>query len=152
MTLSEQERKALAALADVLIPAGADLPSASAADVAGKWLDQVLAACPDLAAGLRELLHKTAGQEPGAAVAALRATDTAAFSVLAEVVAGAYFLNPDVRRAIGYSGQTARPIDPRPDYMEDGLLESVIRRGPIYRPTPAPTDAPGPGPGAGRHR
>jgi len=22
------------------------------------------------------------------------------------------------------------------DYMEDGLLESVIKRGPIYRPTP----------------
>ena len=26
--------------------------------------------------------------------------------------------------------------DPRPDFMEDGLLESVIKRGPIYRPTP----------------
>ena len=69
-------------------------------------------------------------------MAALRAGDPAAFGVLAEIVPGAYFLNPEVQRAIGYAGQTPRSIDPRPDYMEDGLLESVIRRGPIYRPTP----------------
>jgi len=27
------------------------------------------------------------------------------------------------------------PVDP-PDYERDGLLASVIERGPIYRPTP----------------
>ena len=45
---------------------------------------------------------------------------------------------PDLRsqQAIGYAGQGPWLMDPRPDYMEDGLLESVIRRGPIYRPTP----------------
>jgi hypothetical protein len=32
--------------------------------------------------------------------------------------------------------QTPQPIPTEPDYMEDGLLESVIGRGPIYRPTP----------------
>jgi hypothetical protein len=53
-------------------------------------------------------------------------------------VPGAYFLNPDVRRAIGYEGQTGRAIDPHPDYLDDGLLDAVIARGPIYRPTPAP--------------
>ena len=46
------------------------------------------------------------------------------------------FMNPDVRRAVGYAGQGAAPIDPRVDYMEDGLLESVIKRGPVDRPTP----------------
>ena len=56
--------------------------------------------------------------------------------ILTEVVTAAYFMNPDVRRALGYTGQGPTPLDPRVDYMEDGLLESVIKRGPIYRPTP----------------
>jgi hypothetical protein len=56
--------------------------------------------------------------------------------VFGEVVAGAYFMNPQVRQAIGYHGQTPLPIPPDADYLADGLLESVIRRGPIYRPTP----------------
>jgi len=53
-------------------------------------------------------------------------------------VAGAYFLNPEVRQAVGYPGQQAAPIVPEdpPDYEQDGLLASVIARGLIYRPTP----------------
>jgi hypothetical protein len=53
-------------------------------------------------------------------------------------VAGAYFLNPEVRKAVGYGGQLQVAIvaeDP-PDYEQDGLLASVVARGPIYRPTP----------------
>ena len=58
--------------------------------------------------------------------------------MLTAVVPGAYFLNPAMREAIGYPGVEARPIDPDapPDYLEDGLLDSVIARGPVYRPTP----------------
>jgi hypothetical protein len=135
MNFDQQDRHLLAALADVLIPAAESMPSASQADVAGRGLDQVLTARPDLAAGLRDVLGKASGREPAQFVADLRANDAAAFGVLAEIVPGAYFMNPEVRQAIGYTGQGPRPIDPRPDYMEDGLLESVIRRGPIYRPT-----------------
>ena len=133
---NQDERAIFAALADVLIPAGEGMPSASQADVAGQWLDEVLAARPDLAEGLRDVLRKTAGREPQRAVEELRKGDPAAFGVLAETVPGAYFMNPKVREAIGYAGQDARPIDPRPDYLDDGLLESVIARGPIYRQTP----------------
>ena len=47
----------------------------------------------------------------------------------------AYFLNPAMREAIGYPGLEARPIDPdaAPDYLADGLLDSVVARGPVYR-------------------
>lgn len=136
MIFDPGERARLAELADTLIPAGKGVLSASQADVAGRWLNAVLTARPDLANGLRNVLGKAGDRPADEAVADLRATDPAAFDVLAEVVCGAYFMNPDVRRAIGYDGQGPRPIDPRCDYMEDGLLESVIRRGPIYRPTP----------------
>jgi hypothetical protein len=129
-------RAVLAGLADVLIPAGDGMPAASAAGVAGQGLDQVLAAVPGLAASLADVLARAAGREPAEVVASLARTDPAGHGVLTEVVTAAYFMNADVRRAVGYAGQGPSPLDPRVDYMEDGLLESVIKRGPIYRPTP----------------
>jgi hypothetical protein len=133
MSFTQIERELLSSLADVLIPAGDGHPSASAADVAGAGLDQVLATCPEVSTGLREVLRKAEGRTAADVVAHLRAHDAAAFGVLAEFAAGAYFMNLQVREAIGYGGQTARAIDPAPDYLD--LLESVVRRGPIYRKT-----------------
>lgn len=136
MNIDNDDRLVLAGLADVLIPAGGDMPSASQAAAVGHWLDQVLIARPDLKNGLADVLSTARGRDPQEVIANLRANDASTFEALAELVAGAYFMNPDVQYAIGYNGQGPRPIDPRPDYMEDGLLESVIQRGPIYRPTP----------------
>ena len=136
MSLNDDQRAAFAALADVLIPAAQGLPSASQAGAAGEWLDHVLAARPDLAAGLATLLEKSRGPDAKEAVDTLQASEPAAFGVLAEIVPAAYFMNPDVRQAIGYAGQGPQAIDPHPDYLDDGLLESVVSRGPIYRPTP----------------
>ncbi|MGD9854717.1 MAG: hypothetical protein AB7U20_07170 [Planctomycetaceae bacterium] len=140
MNFDQPERALLAGLADVLIPAGDGMPSASRAAAAGKWLDAVLTARPDLADGLKNVLAKARDHDPADIVSELCANDPAAFELLAEVVSGAYFMNPDVQRALGYAGQSPQPIDPRVDYMEDGLLESVIRRGPIFRPTPQSAD------------
>jgi hypothetical protein len=130
------QRAVLAGLADVLIPAGDGMPSASAADVAGEGLNQVLAAVPSLGLSLADVLAGAKGREPAEVVARLARTDPAAHGILTEVVTAAYFMNPDVCKAVGYTGQGPSSLDPRVDYMEDGLLESVIKRGPIYRPTP----------------
>jgi hypothetical protein len=137
MNFDPSERDVLARLADVLIPSAEGMPSASQAGVAGLGLDQILAARPDLAKGLKEVLTRAAQREPHEAIAQLQAGDSALFGVLAEVVPGAYFMNPDVRQAIGYVGQSPRPIDPHPDYMDDGLLDAVVKRGPIYRSPPS---------------
>jgi hypothetical protein len=136
LNFDANERAVLAALADVLIPAGEGFPSASDAGVAGEGLDHVLAFRPDLAAGLKKLLASAHGRPPSELVAELQRNDPAAFGLLAELVPGAYFLNRQVRARLGYEGQNSRPIDPRPDYLDEGLLQSVIDRGPIYRPTP----------------
>jgi hypothetical protein len=130
------DRAVLADLADVLIPAGDGFPSASEAGVAADGLDRVLAARPDLASGLLRVLAAARGRDPAAAVAELRQRDPDGFAVLAELVPGAYFMDERVRAALGYAGQTPRAIDPRQDYLDGGLLQSVIDRGPIYRPTP----------------
>jgi hypothetical protein len=137
MSFDQTERALLGRLADVLIPASDAMLSASAAGVAQQGLDRVLTARPDLAEGIRDLLGKVQGRDPAEAVTDLQQNDRATFNVLAEVAAGAYFMNPEVRQAVGYHGQGPLPIDQRPDYLEAGLLESVIRRGPIYRPTPS---------------
>jgi hypothetical protein len=129
-------RAVLACLADVLIPAGDGMPAASAAAVAEEGLNQVLAAVPSLGAPLADVLAGARGREPAEVVANLARTDPAAYGILTEVVTAAYFMNPEVRKAVGYTGQGPTPIDPRVDYMEDGLLESVIKRGAIYRATP----------------
>ena len=136
MTFDANDREALAALADLLIPDGEGFPSASEAGVSGDGLDQVLSFRPDLAAGLKQVLDSARGQPAEDFLSALRKNDPVSFGLLAELVPGAYFLNPQVRAKLGYHGQSPRPIDPRPDYLDDGLLQSVIDRGPVYRPTP----------------
>ena len=136
MSFDPSQRAVLADLADVLIPAGDGMPSASAAAVAEEGLNQVLAAVPSLGASLADVLARAKGREAAEVVTSLARTDPAAYGILTEVVTAAYFMNPNVRQAVGYTGQGPTPLDPRVDYMEDGLLESVIKRGPIYRPTP----------------
>jgi hypothetical protein len=122
-------------LADALIPAGAGAPSASEAGAVGEWLDAVLAARPDLAVPLGGVAAATAGMEPAEAIAALPERDPAAWAAFSTAIPAAYFMNPDVRRRLGYPGQQAVPIDPDapPDYAD--LLDSVRERPPVYRPT-----------------
>ena len=136
MTFDADQRASLAALADVLIPAGDGFLSASEAGVAAEGLDQVISCQPGIAAGLMNVLENSKARPPAQVVADLQKNDHADFGVLAELVAGAYFLNPLVRARLGYTGQGPHPIDPHPDYLDDGLLQSVLSRGPIYRPTP----------------
>jgi hypothetical protein len=133
--MNQAQRAQLGAIADELIPAGSGMPSASEAGVAGRYLDEVLAARPDLAEPLEAALASVEGRDDP--IAALRA-DAGAWGVITAVVPAAYFLNPEMRAAIGYPGLEARPIDPdaAPDYLDDGLLDSVVARGPVYRPTP----------------
>ena len=132
-------RAVFAGLADVLIPGEDGMPSAGEVALERGALDAVLAVRPDVMADLARLLEAARGTDPVAEVARLRAEAEAAFQLLTTVVAGGYFLDEDVRAAIGYRGQEAMPIEPMdpPDYERDGLLASVVERGPIYRPTPA---------------
>ena len=135
--LTEEHRSLLAGLADVLIPAGGGMPSASEAGATGQYLDEVLAVRPDFGAPLVTLLDSVRDMAPAAAIARVKNDDADGWTVLTAIVPGAYFLNPAMREALGYPGLEARPIDPdAEDWLEDGLLESVASRGPVYRPTP----------------
>jgi choline dehydrogenase-like flavoprotein len=120
----------LAALADALIPAAGELPSASEADPSGKWLDRALAARPDLATGFERAL----GADD---VEALADEDPEAFEALALIVSGAYYMNLKVRKRIGYPGQKSSPPYPdEADYYLEGLLPERETRLPERNPVP----------------
>ena len=136
MNFDNNERATLGQLADVLIPAGEGFSAASDAGVATRGLDEVLCCRPELFEPLKSLIASARGREPREFLDDLKCSDPLVFGLFADFVGGAYFLNASVREKLGYGGQTSRPIDPRPDYLDDGLLQSVIDRGPIYRATP----------------
>jgi hypothetical protein len=138
-TLFDAEaRGRLAALADALIPAGRGMPSASEAGVAGEWLDAIVAAEPGFGPALAAVLAAADVSDPAGELRRIETTDPEGWGTLTTVVAGAYFLNPAIAEAVGYPGRRAIPVDAvtEPDWLEDGLLDSVKARGTIYRPTP----------------
>lgn len=136
--LSVNQRQRLAGLADRLIAGGAGLPSASAADVHGMWIDRALAARPDLLPIVLEVIDEKGG--PGDVLDGLCERDRPKFNAFAFAISGAYLINPQIRQLLGFPGPIPAKNPAFPDeaqsYLEDGLLDPVINRGPIYRRTP----------------
>jgi hypothetical protein len=140
MTVDGALRERLARLADGLIPGVDGMPAPSSLDIGGQQLDAVLASRPDLAADLRRALEGAVGVDrPIEWVDDLRAADPAAYDAFVAAVVAGYYLHPEVKRRLGYPGQVGEPVsvDTYPDYVDEGLLERVYERGPIYRPTPS---------------
>jgi hypothetical protein len=136
--LDDAQRTCLAALADALIPGGSGLPSASAAEVHGQWIDRTLAARPELADAVLAVID--AVPAPVAGVEWLAELDHSLADRFTFAVAGAYFMNPVVRRALGYPGTAPRPLLAAPDeaefYLDDDVLGPVIARGHVFRQPP----------------
>jgi hypothetical protein len=127
------DRETLAALADVLIPAAAGMPSASEAGATGPLLDEVLRVRGDLEEPLATLTAAAANKDPRAEVDRLKADEPELFEALTTAIAGGYFMSDDVRERLGYPGQQALQLE---DDHDPALLQPVIDRGPIFRPTP----------------
>ena len=68
----------------------------------------------------------------------LAATDPEGFAALMVLVLGGYYVSAEVRKLLHYAGQEALRIDigELPDYIEEGLLDEVVDRGPIFRQVP----------------
>jgi hypothetical protein len=133
-------RERLRRFADELIPAAHDMPAAGEVGVAGRQLDRVLTARPDLAEPLARALAEADPADRDGSLARLLERDREAHDALLLVVAGGYYIDPGVRRRIGYTGQ--QPVEVRPEiipnYVEEGLIEPLLERGPVYRPVDEP--------------
>jgi hypothetical protein len=138
MTLGESDRAVFAAIADIIVPAWERMPAASAVGVHTDLLDTVLRARPDLADGVHQAIEHCRDREPSEAVNSLYRENRAAFDTFTLAVTGGYYMADKVRVLLGYPGQESPEYDPyeTAQYLTDGILERVTRRGSIYRPTP----------------
>ena len=137
--LEEPLRRRFAELADALIPGADGMPAPSSIGIGAQQLDVVLSSRPDLADGLRRALASSYDErDPIGWVETLAGLDPPAYEALVTAVVAGYYMHADVKRRLGYPGQTGQAVrgDAFPDYLTDGLLERVYERGPIYRPTP----------------
>ena len=133
-TLTDAERATLAAIADRLIPAAHGMPSAADV-VTDERLRFVLNARPDLAAPLHAALRPDLGDDQGARLEALGRDDPAALGALHLVIVAGYYTDRTVRELIGYPGQMALSLRSweLPDYIDEGLIDAVLARGPVWR-------------------
>jgi hypothetical protein len=140
--VTDELRDRLRAFADLLIPAAHDMPAASEVGVADRQLDAVLAARPDLAAPLARAVELADPADFEGTLARLAAQDAEAHDALLVTVVGGYYIDRGVRRLLGYDGQVPVEVRPEiiPNYVEEGLIEPLLARGPIYRQVPAPAD------------
>jgi len=131
-------RTRLAEIADGLIPGTDAMPAPSSLDIGGAQLDVVLASRPDLADDLSRALQAPAEDDAIAWAQTLAASDPDAHGALVTTVVAGYYLHPEVQRRLGYAGQAGEEVraEGYPDYVDEGLLERVYERGPIYRATP----------------
>jgi hypothetical protein len=138
MTLSQSDRDVFAGIADVIVPAWERMPAASTVGVHTDLLDTVLRVRPDLADGVRQAIEHCRNREPSEAVNSLYREKRAVFDTFTLAVTGGYYMADKVRALIGYPGQESPEYDPyeTAQYLTDGILERVTRRGAIYRPTP----------------
>ena len=134
MTLDQRELATLGAIADHVIPAAGEMPSAAAV-VDDDRLEFVLRARPDLAEPLRAALASHLGDDPQVRLDRLGLEDPAALGALQLAIVGGYYTDRRVRGLIGYPGQVA--IELRsweyPAYLEEGLIDAVLARGPVWR-------------------
>jgi hypothetical protein len=131
--LDDRERATFAAVADHLIPAVADMPSAADV-VTDSRLGFVLRARPDLAKPLRAALRSDLGADVEERLERL-AAEPSNLSALQLTIVGGYYTDRRVRELIGYPGQIA--IELRswelPAYLDEGLIDAVLARGPVWR-------------------
>lgn len=125
------------ALAQALIPESPLGPSASEANVASIHLKRALTLRPDHVPRFERLLDEAEREDPRDYLTELQRSRPQDFEALTFLIAGAYFLDPQVREWLGYNGQLASPdAGPGPgEPTEEELLALVSSQGKTYRPT-----------------
>jgi hypothetical protein len=122
-------------VASHLIPAAHGMPAAGDV-VDDRRLAFVLRARPDIVDALRAALRPELPGDPVSRLGALAAADeTESVAALQLAVVAGYYTDDDVRAAIGYPGQLAKPVSAfdYPAYVAEGLIDRVLERGPIWR-------------------
>ena len=132
--LGDDELATFVAVADRLIPAADGMPSAAEV-VSDDRLRFVLKARPDLLEPLRAALRPELGDDVQARLDALGRDEPGNLGALQLVIVAGYYTDGDVRDRIGYPGQVALTLRSWevPAYIDEGLIDAVLARGPVWR-------------------
>jgi hypothetical protein len=135
---SQQQSAILRRLGDVLAPASETMPSFSEADKSGRFLLRAFEALPHLGPLALQAADGIGNLPPREYLERLSSEQPETFSALHLILVGAYLINRRVWKRLGYPGRKPTPVldDEADYYLEGGLLDPVIARGPIFRPTP----------------
>ena len=127
-------RAVFSAIADRLIPEAHGMPSAAHV-VGDARLRFVLRARPDLVDPLLSALRPELGDDPAARLDTLEREEPDHHAALVLAVVGGYYTDKDVRERLGYPGQEAKTLYSWkvPDFIEEGLTDRVLARGPVWR-------------------
>lgn len=131
--LDADARAMLRAIGDALIPGAHGMPSAAEV-LTDDRLRFVLRARPDLTEPLKASLRPGLGS--GAADRLTRLADEPTnLAALQLVIVGGYYTDKGVRELIGYPGQMAIEVKSwlYPAYLEEGHIDAVLARGPVWR-------------------
>jgi hypothetical protein len=135
--LTDDEQATLLRIADTLIPAAGPNPKASDAEQFVPYLHLALAARADVFDAVLKAVTQLAGVADDAMYGELKtmsAQDKFTFDPLSSIIAGAYFMTPQVKELIGYPGQHRDPagLEDAANELDTGILEPVLERGYIY--------------------
>ena len=131
--MDTREKATFAAVADHFIPAAHGMPSAAEV-VNDDRIEFVLRARPDLAEALTAALRPELGTDVQGRLDAL-ANEPANIGALQLTIVAGYYTDKRVRELIGYPGQMAIEVKSwlLPEYIEEGHIDAVLARGPVWR-------------------
>jgi hypothetical protein len=136
--LTPAQLELLHAFAEVLTPGGDGFPTAAEADPDGAVLALAIHHMHGQMLEIAETLNAGAGKDPRAFLEELESEEPHRFEQVRSLLVCRYLTCRPVWSILGYSGQTPSPPLPGEAelYLRDGILDPVVRRGPIYIPTP----------------
>lgn len=126
-SLDDKQRSALYIVADVLIPASNQMPSATDAGVTENLIDKVLGYRPDLIVDFVAALSACSDEDPHAALEDLANNSPEQFQALTLLIAAAYFQSAKVKSALNYNPAPRAAHDDVDTYID--MLADVVERG-----------------------
>lgn len=135
--LTADQTQTLTAIADVLIGGTATDPKPSILEKYAKSLDIAVAARTRDIEKVKGLIAEFKSLDEVQIDQTLRTWDKERpedFQIISSIVAGSYFMLPEIKELIGYPGQVRDipKVDDAANDLADGILEPVLERGTIY--------------------
>ena len=138
-TLTSDQQATMLDVAAWFLPGISSYPPVDAVDSDGSILELVLQELRPWRRTIQSCLDSARNHDMGTYLQALQQDDLEAYEALRTLVLGRYLTAPEVWATLGYTGRRPSPIGvgEAERWLSPDLLQPVLDRGKIYRPTPS---------------